>query len=557
MAPGTRMNKSLSTYFPLADGNLWQYDKLVDGAVTAQVNRSVAAVAGSTSRFTLTETSLGDGTAPSSIRHEQSAAGLLALEPLADAGLSALQQALPQLLAYPDPFWPVSSRRDVIRQGPMPDTDGDGLPDSFRVEYRQTVVGIETLTRPAKVLQDTVRLRSTVILTLQPSRLDRPVTTAEGTEEVWLAPGIGPAQAIVTVVAPSGTPQSRPYTLRLKDGLIGGQRVWGPPPAPQLQRLSPTHNALVYDAPRKRYIATIPGSVLGVGNSLAFIDEVSGQVTHSAPIGSEPSALAVAADGSAVVVGLSGSAEVVKLRLPDLIEQWRVRLPAGFFGPSLPESIAISPIQPDIEAVALYRSAVSPRHDGVALIRNGVLQPRRTSDHTGSNLITFGADGTQLHGLNTETTEFGLRRIAVLQDGLQEEQVLWNAGQGFNTRYLERLGTGDRLLLGQVIHRVPGLERAGQINGDGPPCRWHAAAGRIVCLSTFLQPSVMLLQFDPTSFVLQRRTEVSPNGQVLRATPDLLVPGGPGRLAFSVPASSFGPGYRDELWLFHSPELEP
>ena len=42
----------------------------------------------------------------------------------------------------------------------------------------------------------------------------------------------------------------------------------------------------------------------------------------------------------------------------------------------------------------------------MVLIRSGVLQPRMTQDHTGSNLIAFDANGQFVYGLNNETTEF-------------------------------------------------------------------------------------------------------------------------------------------------------
>src|SRR5437762_2716901 len=73
------------------------------------------------------------------------------------------------------------------------------------------------------------------------------------------------------------------------------------------------HRELVFDRGRNAYYASIPGTVPGFGNSIATIDPSGGQIAYSAPIGSEPNALAIAADGSALYVGLDGSGEVVKL----------------------------------------------------------------------------------------------------------------------------------------------------------------------------------------------------------------------------------------------------
>src|SRR6266705_4476030 len=138
------------------------------------------------------------------------------------------------------------------------------------------------------------------------------------------------------------------------------------PPSPGLDGrvidVALAHNALVYDACRSVYYASVPGSQPS-GNSIATIDPNTGQVSFSPPIGSEPNALAMAADGSVLYVGLDGTGDVVKLALPSMIEQGRTQLLSGTYA----ETIAVSPTDPTVAAVSMAVANIDPRHAGVAL----------------------------------------------------------------------------------------------------------------------------------------------------------------------------------------------
>jgi DNA-binding beta-propeller fold protein YncE len=195
-----------------------------------------------------------------------------------------------------------------------------------------------------------------------------------------------------------------------------------------------THNSLVYDSSRNVYYASVPGSVIGAGNSIAAIDPATGQVMHSAPVGSEPNALAIAANGSVLYVGLDGSGEVERLALPSMTPQGRTRLVVDpVFGQARANRIAVSPADPAVAAVSM--DWLLGTHAGVALLRDMVMQPRRTQAYVGGNLVAFDSAGTTLYGLNSESTEYGLRRVQVLADGLLEDLVVVGA-----TRFAPRIG---------------------------------------------------------------------------------------------------------------------
>lgn len=273
-----------------------------------------------------------------------------------------------------------------------------------------------------------------------------------------------------------------------------------PPPTLDGQVIDVTlvHNALVYDSVRNRYYASVPGSVIGNGNSIATIEPATGQVTYSAPVGSEPNALAIAAGGSVLYVGLDGSGEVLRLALPSMAPQGRTRLVVdSFFGQSRAETIAASPTDATVAAVSMAWSGVSPRHAGVALLRDMVMQPNRTQVHTGSNLVTFDSAGTTLYGLNTETTEFGLRSIQVLADGLVQQFVV-TAATGFGTRALSF--ANSRVIAGRALYDAPALAAAGQISG-ALDC-WPLRSGtQLMCVSDVSGQGRVLVA-SSTTFVI-------------------------------------------------------
>lgn len=79
--------------------------------------------------------------------------GVASLDPLGSALTSAIpaseQAIVGTLLEYPQPFYPIGSVRQHVRQGPaFFDLDADGHPDSFRAEFSQVFRGFETLALP-------------------------------------------------------------------------------------------------------------------------------------------------------------------------------------------------------------------------------------------------------------------------------------------------------------------------------------------------------------------------------------------------------------------------
>lgn len=545
---GARLDLRSSNYFPMGAGDFWTYDVSQNGAVTPNgLQRNVSAGPDATGLVTLTESSAG---LSGSAQYRKNDQGVWLVDPFGFLAPDGVRSLVGDLLEIAEPFYPAGAVLETIRQGTWDaDLDGDGHPEGFRLEFRRQLVGFETITVPRGTAQ-TVHWRTVTVLTLYPSLPTASDVSTTGTEDSWWAPGIGLVRSERRIDGDGAQP---PVTLTITGGSVAAQPLFPPPVDGTVTALPLVHNDLVFDAGRQRYYASVPGSVAGVGNSIASIDPATGAVGYSAAIGSEPSALGLAADGSVLYVGLNGSGEVVRLALPQMQETGRVRLPnVTFFGQLFAENISVSPVDATVFAVSMWRASVSPRHGGAALVRDMVLQPVMTQDHTGSNLIAFDADGQVVYGFNNETTEFGLRRNLVQADGLVQGLLVSAAAGSFSTRVLESSSRG--VMLDRTLYRGADLTQLGQISAGGG-CRLLARGDRYACLqSTFpVSGEQRLVVADATTFVTLSTPMFA--ASTPQAYPMLLVPGPDGQVALRLGNTSWNSS-ASALWLFNAPALQ-
>lgn len=148
---------------------------------------------------------------------------------------------------------------------------------------------------------------------------------------------------------------------------------------------------------------------------------------------------------------------------------------------------------------------------------DGVMRPKATQRHTGSNRIVRGPTSTRIYGYNTESTEFGFRSIFVAADGLTEEIV--KEGLIDQVADIEYDGGFVYSETGVVIE-VPSMNRVGTIAAGGTV--WpDAAHGRVHFLAaetiqTFHYTSFAFIgRFaDHTLFLLTRLKRWGPDGLV-------------------------------------------
>jgi hypothetical protein len=182
---------------------------------------------------------------------------------------------------------------------------------------------------------------------------------------------------------------------------------------------------LVYDPVSQRIYASVPG--FGpFPNSVVPIDPETG--TIGAPIfvgfGSEPWKLALSDDGQFLYVSVDSAASVRRVNLLTQTADLLFSLGTDQVGtPLYLEDMEVQPGNPHVIAVSLRYQFSSPRHAGVAIYEDGVRRPVMTPGHPGSNVIAFSADPSRLYGNNTETSEFGFRRMRVDGAGVVVEDA--------------------------------------------------------------------------------------------------------------------------------------
>jgi DNA-binding beta-propeller fold protein YncE len=316
----------------------------------------------------------------------------------------------------------------------------------------------------------------------------------------------------------------------------------------QIIDIGVTYNGLVYDSLRNRYYASIPGYVRGVSNSIATIEPASGKVTHSGPVGSEPHALAISADANWLYVALDGSGEVLRLALPSMSVQGRVRLPRDpvFFNQLGVRALAVSPADGGVVAVSLGRltalglpNIFSPS-PGVVLLRDMVIQPKRVD--TTNDLIAFDSAGGTLYGLNNSTSERGLRRLRVLADGLAEESAATTPDI-----YTRALGfTNNRVVTGAALRDAATLAQIGAIVG-ARDCWPQRSGSKLLCFGDS-SAAARIIDADSDTLVAEKPIVYASTGGDF---PTSMVQGPANQVAISYPKPHEFPMIR----LFSSPPL--
>ncbi|HEY6804938.1 MAG TPA: Calx-beta domain-containing protein [Pyrinomonadaceae bacterium] len=206
------------------------------------------------------------------------------------------------------------------------------------------------------------------------------------------------------------------------------------PNAGDLRQISFTTNDLVVDPVSQNLFVSVPSSAGANGNSVVPIDPTSGTLGASVFVGSEPNRLAVSDTGLVLYVGIDGANAVRKFDILNRTAGIQFSLGSDPFSavPYRAQDMAVAPGQPDVLAVARLRPGVSPAHGGVAIFDNGVRRALTTPNNTSSNVIEFSRSPEILYGQNTDSTEFGFRRMVVGPCGVLILSTVESLISGFN-----------------------------------------------------------------------------------------------------------------------------
>lgn len=281
-----------------------------------------------------------------------------------------------------------------------------------------------------------------------------------------------------------------------------------------VQTLQLTTNDLVFDQVTQKIYASIPSANGSNGNSIGIINPRINTLEKTVFIGSEPTVLAISDNGQYIYSGFSASSTIRRFDVATQTPGLQFTL--GFdssTGPNYAEDIEVMPGQPGTIAVSRKNNGFSPRHEGVAIYDNGVMRPTTTPDHTGSNKIEF-MNSTSLIGYNNESTEFGLRKMAINNAGVAVVSVTQNAFSGFYLDFFYK----DNLVYGfngTVVDVTGAPFVSGQFSNVNGPGVFDSSSSSVAFASFDYSGNIIFKRFNPETFLLRDSLPISQaSGQV-------------------------------------------
>ena len=257
---------------------------------------------------------------------------------------------------------------------------------------------------------------------------------------------------------------------------------------------------LVWDAARTRIYASVPASATGAyANKVVAIDPATLQIVGSVTTNQDPGRLALTNGGEALYAVLNGNGTIARIdpSTMTVLSTFAVGTDPSY-GTLYAADICTVSGQPNLLIVSQYRKSVSPSHNGVAVYDNGVRRANKTQDHTGSNIIEPSADPTIYFGYNTESTEYGFRRLKLDANGMTQLEVNDTLFSGF---YIDMRSAGDKVFStsGVVVNGAQ-MKRLGTFGTSGLVAP-DLASNRVFYLEPASSSSFdKITAYDPVTF---------------------------------------------------------
>lgn len=269
----------------------------------------------------------------------------------------------------------------------------------------------------------------------------------------------------------------------------------------QVNTINVTTNDLVYDAVTDKIYASIPSANGSNGNSIGVINPTTYLVENTIFIGSEPTVLAISDNGEYIYSGFSGSSTVRRFNVTTQTAEIQFSLgSSSSTGSYYVEDIEVMPGQPKTIAISRKNNGYSPRHEGVAIYDGDVLRPTATPSHTGSNRIEF-TSSNSLIGYNNETTEFGIRRLSVNNNGVSNVSVTENVLSNFSLDFIYK----DNYLYsfdGKVIDATTSPFVIGKFSNTSGPVVYDSYNNKVCFASYDYSGNITFKRFNPATFLL-------------------------------------------------------
>jgi hypothetical protein len=182
----------------------------------------------------------------------------------------------------------------------------------------------------------------------------------------------------LTAVAQAAVTASNSGTVSPTSNSIPFSVNAAPPTGSQISVHSTGGNNLVWDATAAKIYVSMPGVQGDAGDAIAIVDPVSGTISSSGFLGSDPAPLSLSDDGKYLYTALYGENAIQQLTLPGFTVNtaWNVGGVGSFSGPFYALDLQVAPGASQTTAVTLANFGVSP--SSVAVVIYDGPTPRST-----------------------------------------------------------------------------------------------------------------------------------------------------------------------------------
>lgn len=271
----------------------------------------------------------------------------------------------------------------------------------------------------------------------------------------------------------------------------------------QVNTIDLVANDLVYDSVTNKIYASIPSENGSNGNSIGIINPTTYLLENTIFIGSEPTVLAISDNGQYIYAGFTGTSTIRRFDIATQTAGLQFGLGSDpSFGAYYAQDIEVMPGNPTTIAVSRRRPSVSPTHGGVAIYDNNVMRPTTTPGHSGSNRFEF-TDANSLVGYNTESTEYGLRKLSVNASGVTNVSVtsVPLTGSGYSIDFIYK-NNSIYATNGSVVDVSSAPFVSGQFANVSGPVVYDNYYNRVCFASYDWSGNITFKRFNPNTFLL-------------------------------------------------------
>ena len=178
-------------------------------------------------------------------------------------------------------------------------------------------------------------------------------------------------------------------------------------------------NDVTYSSTTGKLYVSVSSNGGSVGNTITTVDPLTGSLSNSVFVGSEPNKLALSDNGTTLYTTLEGAFAVRQFNVQTQTPGTQFSVGQdSFFGLYSISDLVVSPGNPNVVALARQFRGVSPPEAGVAVFDNGVQRPTTGPGHiVGSDFLAYSALPSKLYGSGNSG---GLRFMTVDANGVTQ-----------------------------------------------------------------------------------------------------------------------------------------